>query len=111
MVVDNVGNLVVVILIGGLVNKMIGRIGDFLIIGVGTYVNIYCVVFVTGDGEDIIRGIIVRDVVAFMEYKDFFLKEVVFYVVEKCVIRGSFGLIVVLVIGEVIMFFNIIGMF
>jgi L-asparaginase / beta-aspartyl-peptidase len=49
--IDAVGNLAT----GGLVNKMVGRIGDTPVVGAGTYANALCAVSATGKGETIIR--------------------------------------------------------
>ena len=48
--VDNLGNLATATSTGGLVNKMVGRIGDTPIIGSGTYANNLCAVSATGKG-------------------------------------------------------------
>ncbi|XP_065879538.1 isoaspartyl peptidase/L-asparaginase 1 [Euphorbia lathyris] len=109
--VDGNGNLASATSTGGLVNKMVGRIGDTPIIGAGTYANDLCAVSATGKGEAIIRGTVARDVAALMEYKGLSLKEAAAYVVEKCVPRGNVGLVAVSATGEVTMPFNTTGMF
>lgn len=109
--VDSAGNLAVATSTGGLVNKMVGRIGDTPVIGAGTYANSYCAVSATGKGEPIIRGTIAREVAALMEYKDLGLKEAASFVVEKCAPRGTVGLIAVSATGEITMPFNTTGMF
>ncbi|XP_065850874.1 isoaspartyl peptidase/L-asparaginase 1-like [Euphorbia lathyris] len=109
--VDGNGNLASATSTGGLVNKMVGRIGDTPIIGAGTYANDLCAVSATGVGEAIIRGTVARDVAALMEYKGLSLKEAAAYVVEKCVPRGNVGLVAVSATGEVTMPFNTTGMF
>ncbi|KAJ4838115.1 hypothetical protein Tsubulata_003439 [Turnera subulata] len=109
--VDNNGNLASATSTGGLVNKMVGRIGDTPIIGSGTYANNLCAVSATGRGEEIIRGTVAREVAALMEYKGLSLKEAAAYVVEECVPPGSVGLIAVSASGEVTMPFNTTGMF
>ncbi|CAB4281072.1 unnamed protein product [Prunus armeniaca] len=55
LAVDSLGNLASATSTGGLVNKMVGRIGDTPIIGAGTYANSLCAVSATGKGEAIIR--------------------------------------------------------
>lgn len=61
--------MVVVIFIGGLINKCYGRVGDSFVIGVGIYVNnVICVVFCIGYGEYFLCGVVVYDVFCFMEY-------------------------------------------
>ncbi|KAG2667073.1 hypothetical protein I3760_15G094600 [Carya illinoinensis] len=109
--VDNDGNLSAATSTGGLVNKMVGRIGDTPIIGAGTYANNLCAVSATGKGEAIIRGTVARDVAALMEFKGLSLKEAAAYVVEECVPRGNAGLVAVSAKGELTMAFNTTGMF
>ncbi|XP_050220944.1 isoaspartyl peptidase/L-asparaginase 1 [Mercurialis annua] len=109
--VDNNGNLASATSTGGLVNKMVGRIGDTPIIGAGTYANSLCAVSATGKGESIIRGTVARDVAALMEFKGLSLKEAAAYVVEECVPVATVGLVAVSATGEVTMPFNTTGMF
>lgn len=111
MAVDGNGNLATATSTGGLVNKMIGRIGDTPIIGAGTYANKFCAVSATGKGEAIIRATVGRDVAALMEYKGLSLKEAADYVVEESAERGTTGLVAVSATGEVVMPFNTLGMF
>lgn len=108
--VDGSGNLAAATSTGGLVNKMVGRIGDTPIVGAGTYANSYCAVSATGRGEEIIRATVARDVAALMEYKGLSLKEATSYVVEKTP-KGNVGLIAVSANGDVVMPFNTRGMF
>lgn len=110
MAVDNHGNLAAATSTGGLVNKMVGRIGDTPVIGAGTYANNLCAVSATGKGEAIIRGTVARDVAALMEFKGLSLKEAAAYAVET-VPRGNVGLVAVSASGEVTMPFNTTGMF
>lgn len=109
--VDGHGNLATATSTGGIVNKMVGRIGDTPIIGAGTYANSFCAVSATGKGESIIRATVARDVAALMEYKGLSLKEAAGYVVEKCAPSGTTGLVAVSAKGEVAMPFNTAGMF
>lgn len=109
--VDNQGNLAAATSTGGLVNKMVGRIGDTPIIGAGNYANSLCAVSATGKGEAIIRGSIARDVAALMEFKGLSLKDAAAYVVEEGAPKGTAGLIAVSATGEVTMAFNTAGMF
>ncbi|KAL6552619.1 hypothetical protein OROHE_007983 [Orobanche hederae] len=109
--VDNSGNLAAATSTGGLVNKMVGRIGDTPIIGAGTYANRLCAVSATGKGEAIIRDTVARDVAALMEYKGLSLKEAATYVIEECVPKCTVGLIAVSATGQVTMPFNTTGMF
>ncbi|XP_042516247.1 isoaspartyl peptidase/L-asparaginase 1 [Macadamia integrifolia] len=109
--VDGKGNLATATSTGGLVNKMVGRIGDTPVIGAGTYANSYCAVSATGKGESIIRATVARDVAALMEYKGLSLKEAAAYVIEECAPKGTCGLVAVSATGEVTMPFNTTGMF
>lgn len=111
MAADGNGNLAAATSTGGLVNKMVGRIGDTPIIGAGTYANSFCAVSATGKGEAIIRATVARDVAALMEYKGLSLKEAAAYVIEQCVPDGNAGLVAVSATGEVTMPFNTTGMF
>lgn len=109
--VDSDGNLAAATSTGGLVNKMVGRIGDTPIIGAGTYANSLCAVSATGKGEAIIRGTVARDVAALMEFKGLSLEEAAACVVKERVPKGNVGLVVVSATGEVTMPFNTTGMF
>ncbi|XP_060204911.1 isoaspartyl peptidase/L-asparaginase [Lycium barbarum] len=109
--VDSYGHLATATSTGGLVNKMVGRIGDTPVIGAGTYANKLCAVSATGQGDAIIRATVARDVAALMEYKGLSLKEAADFVVEECAPKGTTGLIAVSATGEVTMPFNTTGMF
>ncbi|KAK2663432.1 hypothetical protein Ddye_002006 [Dipteronia dyeriana] len=108
--VDNHGNLATATSTGGLVNKMVGRIGDTPVIGAGTYANNLCAVSATGKGEAIIRCTVARDVAALMEFKGLSLEVAAASVVESAPI-GTVGLVAVSPSGEVTMPFNTTGMF
>ncbi|KAL8134874.1 isoaspartyl peptidase/L-asparaginase-like [Apium graveolens] len=108
--VDSHGNLATATSTGGLVNKMIGRIGDTPIIGAGTYANSFCAISATGVGEEIIRCTVARDVAALMEYTNLSLKDAADQVV-KGASEGTTGLVGVSAGGEITMPFNTIGMF
>ncbi|XP_019167077.1 PREDICTED: isoaspartyl peptidase/L-asparaginase 1 [Ipomoea nil] len=109
--VDGNGNLATATSTGGLVNKMVGRIGDTPVIGAGTYANRFCAVSATGKGEAIIRATVARDVAALMEYKGISLEEAADYVIQECAPKGTAGLVAVSATGEVTMPFNTTGMF
>lgn len=109
--IDTHGNLATATSTGGLVNKMVGRIGDTPIIGAGTYANRFCAVSATGKGESIIRATVARDVAALMEYKGLSLKDAAAYVVQECAPKGTAGLVAVSATGEVTMPYNTTGMF
>ncbi|KAF4351527.1 hypothetical protein F8388_020733 [Cannabis sativa] len=110
VVVDIQGNLASATSTGGLVNKMMGRIGDTPIIGAGTYANHLCAISATGKGEAIIRGTIARDVAALVEFKGLSLKDAADYAVES-IPKNTAGLVAVSSKGEVAMPFNTLGMF
>ncbi|KVH99292.1 Peptidase T2, asparaginase 2 [Cynara cardunculus var. scolymus] len=109
--VDSLGNLAAATSTGGLVNKMVGRIGDTPIIGAGTYANKFCAISATGIGEAIIRETVARDVAAVMEYKGLGLKEAADYIVHQVSPKGTTGLVAVSSTGEVAMPFNTTGVF
>lgn len=108
--IDSRGNLAAATSTGGLVNKMVGRIGDTPVIGAGTYANSLCAVSATGRGEEILRATVARDVAALMEYKGLSLQEAASYVVDN-IPKGNVGLIAVSSNGDVVMPFNTRGMF
>ncbi|XP_027331574.1 isoaspartyl peptidase/L-asparaginase-like isoform X2 [Abrus precatorius] len=109
--VDEHGNLASATSTGGLVNKMVGRIGDTPVIGAGTYADERCAVSATGKGESIIRGTVARDVAALMEFKGLSLEEAATCVVHERTPKGTVGLVAVSAKGELVMPFNTTGMF
>lgn len=109
--VDSNGNLASATSTGGLVNKMVGRIGDTPLIGAGTYANELCAVSATGKGEAIICGTVARDVAAMMEFKGLSLKEAADCVVHERTPKGTVGMVAVSAAGEVAMPYNTTGMF
>lgn len=111
VVVDGNGSLATATSTGGLVNKMVGRIGDTPIIGAGTYANRFCAVSATGKGEEIMRATVARDVAALMEFKGMSLEVAADYVIQHCTPKGTAGLVAVSATGEVTMLFNTTGMF
>ncbi|XP_051151023.1 probable isoaspartyl peptidase/L-asparaginase 2 [Andrographis paniculata] len=111
VVVDSQGHCAAATSTGGLMNKMVGRIGDSPLIGSGTYACDICAVSCTGEGEAIIRGTLARDVAAVMEYKGLDLQEAVDFVIGKRLDKGKAGLIAVSSKGEVTCRFNSVGMF
>lgn len=112
VVVDKEGRCAAATSTGGLINKMVGRIGDSPIIGSGTYACKLCAISCTGEGEAILRGTLARDVAAVMEYKDLRLQEAVNFVIkERLDDGGKAGLIAVSNNGEVAYGFNTNGMF
>ncbi|KAF3532305.1 hypothetical protein DY000_02042804 [Brassica cretica] len=111
VVVDKEGRCAAGTSTGGLMNKMMGRIGDSPLIGAGTYASELCGVSCTGEGEAIIRSTLARDVSAVMEYKGVGLQEAVDYVIKHRLDEGFAGLIAVSNKGEVVCGFNSNGMF
>ncbi|EAY75909.1 hypothetical protein OsI_03829 [Oryza sativa Indica Group] len=83
---------------GGLINKMTGRIGDSPLIG-------------SGEGKAIIRSTLARDVAAVMEYRGAGLQEAIDYCVKERLDKGFIGLLAVSGTGEVAHGFNCTGMF
>ncbi|KAI3834222.1 hypothetical protein MKX03_030029 [Papaver bracteatum] len=111
VVVDSEGRCAAATSTGGLMNKMIGRIGDSPLIGSGTYACNICAVSCTGEGEAIIRGTLARDVAAVMEYKGLGLQDAIDFVVRERLDEGKAGMIAVSSNGEVAYGFNTTGMF
>ncbi|PIA56609.1 hypothetical protein AQUCO_00700748v1 [Aquilegia coerulea] len=111
VVVDSEGRCAAATSTGGLMNKMMGRIGDSPLIGAGTYACDLCGVSCTGEGEAIIRATLAREVAAVMEYKGLNLQDAVDFVVKEKLDEGQAGLIAVSKNGEVACGFNSNGMF
>ncbi|KAF9624633.1 hypothetical protein IFM89_012129 [Coptis chinensis] len=111
VVVDSQGRCAAATSTGGLMNKMMGRIGDSPLIGAGTYACDLCGVSCTGEGEAIIRGTLAREVAAVMEYKGLGLQDAVDFVVKERLDEGKAGIIAVSNKGEVACGFNTTGMF
>ncbi|KAM3232612.1 hypothetical protein P3L10_017971 [Capsicum annuum] len=109
--VDSSGNLAAATSTAGLVNKMVGRIGDTPLVGAGTYANKFCAVSCTGKGETILRATVARDVAALIEYKGLTLKEATDFVIKESTPKGTTGLIAVSAAREVVTPFNTTGMF
>jgi beta-aspartyl-peptidase (threonine type) len=66
---DQQGNLAAGTSTGGMMGKMVGRVGDTPIIGAGTYANNKtCAVSATGYGEYFMRDVVAYDLSAMMEY-------------------------------------------
>jgi isoaspartyl peptidase/L-asparaginase-like protein (Ntn-hydrolase superfamily) len=109
--VDMYGNCAAATSTGGLVNKMVGRIGDTPLVGAGTYANKLCAISATGRGEELIKETVAREVAAVMEYKQVSLTEAVDYVIYKRLPKDMGGLVAVSSAGDVAMAFNTTGMF
>lgn len=104
VVVDSNSNLASSTSTGGLVNKMVGRIGDTSVIGAGTYANEFYAFPAIGKSKVIVCVVVARDVAATIEFKGNSLKEDVDYVVHVCLVDMS-------ITGEVAMPYNTTSMF
>lgn len=114
VVLDQFGNFVVVILIGGIINKQFGCVGDLFIIGVGCYVNnVIVVVLVIGIGEVFMCIVVCYDIGVCMVYVGQLLEEVSCVVVFEILFKvgGCGGVIVIDCYGNLVLFFNIEGMY
>ncbi len=94
---DQFGNIAAATSTGGMTNKKFGRMGDYPMIGAGTYANNTRAVSCTGSGEYFIRGVVVYDVSCLMEHKDLSLIEASETVINNRVLKlgGDGGLIAV----------------
>jgi L-asparaginase / beta-aspartyl-peptidase len=111
---DMQGNLAAGTSTGGMLNKMVGRIGDSPVIGAGTYANNKtCAVSCTGHGEYFIRNVVAYDISALMEYKGLSLENATGYEInDKLKDQGaSGGLIAIDKAGNIAMPFNTNAMF
>ncbi len=64
---DSTGRLAVATSTGGIFNKLPGRVGDSPLIGCGTYADDYGAASCTGHGEAIIRILLARSAVAYLQ--------------------------------------------
>jgi beta-aspartyl-peptidase (threonine type) len=64
---DKNGKLAVATSTGGIFNKLPGRVGDSPLLGCGTYANNYGAVSCTGEGEAIMRILMARDAVQWLQ--------------------------------------------
>ena len=64
---DGMGRLAVATSTGGIFNKLPGRVGDSPLIGCGTYADDYGAASCTGDGEAIIRLLLARSAVSYLQ--------------------------------------------
>ena len=108
------GNLAAGTSTGGMTGKRWGRVGDFPIIGAGTYAsNQSCAVSSTGAGEYFIRLTVAREVCALVEHKGIALRDAVDEMVQKrlAALKGSGGVVAVSARGEIAWSFNTSGMY
>ncbi|WP_411697298.1 beta-aspartyl-peptidase [Citrobacter freundii] len=111
---DMFGNLAAATSIGGMTNKLPGRVGDSPLVGAGCYANNASVaVSCTGTGEVFIRALAAYDIAALMDYGGLSLSEACERVVmEKLpALGGSGGLIAIDHEGNVALPFNSEGMY
>lgn len=64
---DASGNLAAATSTGGIFNKLPGRVGDSPLIGCGTYADDYGAASCTGEGEAIIRLLLAKSVVSYLQ--------------------------------------------
>jgi len=64
---DSRGHLAAATSTGGIFNKLPGRVGDSPLIGCGTYADDYGAASCTGDGEAIIRVLLARSAVSYLQ--------------------------------------------
>ena len=64
---DASGNLAAATSTGGIFNKLPGRVGDSPLIGCGTYADDYGAASCTGDGEAIIRLLLAKSAVGYLQ--------------------------------------------
>ena len=75
---DMQGNLAAATSTGGMMNKMIGRVGDSPIIGAGVYAdNQTCAISATGHGEEIMRAVLAKRIADYLELRGSDLAEAV----------------------------------
>lgn len=111
---DQAGNLAAATSTGGMMNKMVGRLGDTPVIGAGTYANnTTCAVSCTGHGEFFIRNVVAYDLSALMEYRGMPLNEAAGYIINEKLKnqKAEGGLIAVDREGNIAMPFNSNAMF
>ena len=109
---DRDGKLAAATSTGGMTNKKFGRIGDTALIGLGTYADDICAVSCTGHGEYFMLGVTAFDVAARMKYKNLSLEEAANETIARLTsIRGEGGLIAVDAKGNVVLPFNLDGMY
>lgn len=111
---DQSGNLAAATSTGGMMNKVVGRLGDTPVIGAGTYANnATCAVSCTGHGEFFIRNVVAYDLSAMMEYRGMPLEEAAGFIVNEKLMsqKAEGGLIAIDKTGNIVMPFNTNAMF
>lgn len=113
VVLDVQGQFVVGIFIGGMINKCYGCVGDLLIVGVGIWVDVGCVVLGIGWGEYYIWIVVVYEICVCICYQWQMLEQVGRGVINEMILKmgGDGGVIVFVVDGKMVMLFNIQGMY
>ena len=109
---DKMGNISAATSTGGMTNKMPGRVGDYPIIGSGTWAqNGVCGVSSTGHGEYFIKYQVAREVCTRMEYLNQSLSKSSSSIINELAdIGGSGGLIAIDSKGNISTPFNTKGM-
>ena len=108
---DQRGNLAAGTSTGGLKMKQVGRVGDSVVIGAGTYAdNASCAVSGTGVGELFIRHAVAYDVSARVRYQNATLNDAVQIQVNERLPAETAGLIAVGSTGEIAISFNTAAM-
>jgi beta-aspartyl-peptidase (threonine type) len=100
---DSRGHLATATSTGGIFNKLPGRVGDSPLIGCGTYADDYGGASCTGDGEAIIRVLLARSAVSYLQEGSESLKaaELAMIDLDDDRIRGSGGIILIDRFGNV----------
>ena len=108
---DKFGNLAAAASTGGCYNKVLGRIGDPLLINAGTYANNKtCAVSCTGIGELFITHTVAFNISALMEYKGLSLIEAADLIINKTLKPGDGEIIAVDKDGNYVTMFDTKGM-
>ena len=108
--VDGSGHLAAATSTGGLVNKMVGRVGDSAMIGAGTWADGRVAVSTTGIGERFMRQVTARRLAMLMELGGCDVESAAAQVMDE-IGEHTGGLIAVDRAGRVSMTFNTTGMY
>ncbi|MEI7726401.1 MAG: isoaspartyl peptidase/L-asparaginase [Bacteroidota bacterium] len=111
---DQKGNLAAATSTGGMMGKMVGRVGDSPIIGAGTYANNNtCAVSATGQGEYFMRNVVAYDLSALMEYRGMPIEEAGKIIIMEKIAKqkAAGGLIAIDKEGNIAMPFNTNAMY
>jgi beta-aspartyl-peptidase (threonine type) len=95
---DKLGKLAAATSTGGIVNKLVGRVGDSPIIGAGVFAdNATCAVSATGYGEDFMRTVLAKTIADYIEFSKEDADKAVAYGMEylQKKVNGRGGVIVI----------------